>query len=838
VGTTPDAARHRRCKELLLEALELPEGEREAFLRERCAGDDALLADALSLLVRCADLGGFLEAPVPGAAVCPERLGEFRIRRLLGRGGMGIVYLAEQPGLEREVALKVLRIDAATAAVRARFAREAAVLGRFRHPGIARVYAATVVETDAGPQPAICMEYVDGLQVTEHARAARLGVRAVLELVLQVADAVEHAHAAGVLHRDLKPDNVLVERSGRVCVLDFGIAQVAAEEADSFVTRTGQVLGTVAYMSPEQARGGRVDERTDLFSLGVILYELLTGELPFETRGALVHEALRTLAEEDHVPLSRRDTALRGDLDTILSTALASEPARRYRSVAELSADLRAYLAGRPISARPPSSLYVVSRFVRRNRPAALALVLVCLSLGGGAVVALQALTRAEEQSGLTELFADRNLLDELAREAEALWPADSTRLAEIEAWLARAAPLAARLGAHRARVLEVERNGVPASQGAAVEAGWLLSVGHDLVADVERFLAADGLRAEMRARRDRAAALRRVTVDEQRAAWDAARARVAADPRFAGFELAPQEGLVPLGPDPRSGLEELAHHGVTGAIPRRDARTGELVLTDESAVVLVLVPGGTVSIGDPREPFNGRRTQLIGGVEREVMRNSGPSCEVRLDPYLISKFELTQGQFERAFGFNPSDHGVGDLWQGQVIGPRNPVESLSWELAIRLLTRLGMELPTEAQWEAAARAGTEGPWIFGPTAQSLVGYANLGYGSDEGSGAVPPRDGHLSHAPVGTFGPNAYGLHDVIGNVWELCRDVYKVRYHSLEHRGGDGLVLAEPDGDVTRRGHGRLSEPASARVWTRGDRRLDSPEPDSGLRPAWTLR
>jgi len=836
MSTQDDAQRHARSKALLFAALDLTPDEREAFLERSCRGEPELLADVRSLLAEFTRIDGFLEEPLrPRAApaTCPDRLGSYRVLRVLGHGGMGVVYLAEQPSPRRRVALKVLRLDAATEAARARFTREGEVLARCHHPGIAQIHAALVVETDVGLQPMICMEYVDGRPIVEYARGTGLDSTERIELFLQVAEAVAHAHEQGVLHRDLKPDNVLVDEEGRARVLDFGVAHVVGDEA-TFATRTGQVLGTVAYMSPEQARGGRIDERADVYSLGVILYELLTGSLPLDTRGALVHEALRTLAEEDAVPLSRRDPTMRGDLETVLSKALASEPARRYRSVRELSDDLSAFLEGRPIAARPPSPFYVLSKFAARHRALSAAVALAILALGGGAVIALQALTRVEQQTGFTELFADRKLLDDLVAEADDLWPADSTRVAAMDAWLARARDAATRLDQHRERVDAIAAAGAELDQGAAVDPAWLLAEGRALIAGVEELIGPGGALERIEARRAEAAALRRVTIDAHREAWDAAAARVAADARFRlnGFALAPQEGLVPLGPDPESGLEEFAHYGATGDVPHRDPATGLLALDDDSAVVLVLVPGGEVRLGDPAEEYNGEGFERVKGEQVKVMRNQGPPITVRLDPYLIGKHEMTQGQFLRASGSNPSDHGIGDEWFGRFVGSRNPVESVSWEQAAAELARLGLELPTEAQWEAAARAGSEHAFLGGRDGHALAGLANLrardGFADD----------GHYTHAPAGSFAPNAYGLHDVIGNVWELCRDTYKVRYHSLEHRDGDGLVIAEPDGDVSRRGSGWTIPPHKASVFVRQDRRFGSPDTTTGFRALWTLR
>ncbi|MFT6714623.1 MAG: sulfatase activating formylglycine-generating enzyme [Planctomycetota bacterium] len=840
--TSPEAYLHQRSKQLLFEALDLFESERAAFLAARCAGDAGLLAEVTSLLQRYPELDGFLDQSVAGASgqvACPERIGPFRIERVLGQGGMGIVYLAEQPSPKRYVALKVLRLDAANEVARARFAREAEVLGRFQHVGIARVISAEVVPTDVGPQPVICMEYVDGMPVVAFARKEGLEKEGCIRLALQLVDAVAYAHEQGVLHRDLKPDNVLVDKTGAARILDFGIAHVVDVDGDELMTRTGQVLGTVSYMSPEQARGDRIDERSDLFSLGAILYELLTDELPFEVRGALVHLALRTLTEADTVPLSRRDPSLAGDLETILSKALAREPARRYASVAAFGEDLRAYLEGRPIAARPASQLYSLTRFAQRHRALSMAVVLVLLGLGGGGAMALVAMTDARQQTSFTELFADRTRLAELEVQADKLWPARSSMVEALDTWLARADKLVSRIDRHRALVQGMEAQGADFEQGADVDPKWLINGGNTLIKDMGQFAGPGGLLSDVRERRDFASKLAARTIEGHLEAWGGAAVRVAADPRFDGFALVPQEGLVPIGPDPVTGLEEFAAFGAGSLLPVRELGSGELRVLAETGIVFVLIPGGPVSLGDPLAPEQGIIRVDVGGQEMGKGHNEGGTLEIHLDPFMISKFELTQAQFLRNFGFNPSDHSIGDTWEGVVIDGRHPVESASWDQLVTLLPRIGLGLPTEAQWETAARAGSGDLWLAGDEYTAIEGTANFAsnHSSLHALGLTMPDDGHYTHAPVGSFAANGFGLHDVLGNVWELCADTYKVDYHELKHEPGSGLVIAKPDGDVSRRGCGWAACALTGHVWIRGDRRHGDPDTVTGVRPIWAF-
>jgi len=289
----------------------------------------------------------------------PTEIGRYRILRLLGEGGMGIVYEAEQENPRRAVALKVIKPGFANAEMRRRFAQESSALGRLQHSGIAQIYEAGAADTGLGPLPYFAMELVHGRPLLEYAEAQRLNARERLELMLRIGEAVHHAHQRGIIHRDLKPGNILVEDSGQPKILDFGVAR--ATDSDAQVTRQtdlGQVVGTLAYMSPEQALGDsrELDVRTDVYSLGVICYELLAGRLPYRI-GKSLQEAVLTIRDEDPMPLSSIGRMYRGDLDTIVAKALEKDKARRYGSAAEMAADIERYLADEPIAARPASAM-------------------------------------------------------------------------------------------------------------------------------------------------------------------------------------------------------------------------------------------------------------------------------------------------------------------------------------------------------------------------------------------------------------------------------------------------------------------------------------------------
>ena len=299
----------------------------------------------------------------------PESIGSYRIVRLLGEGGMGLVFEAEQEQPRRTVALKVIRAGLVTPSVLQRFERESQALARLHHPGIAQIYEAGAADYGLGSQPYFAMEFIEGLPLNRYAAGNRLDTRQRLSLMIQVCDAVEHAHRRGVIHRDLKPGNILVDQNGQPKILDFGLARVTDSDVEATrQTDVGQLLGTLAYMSPEQVLADplAMDTRSDVYALGVILYELLAGKLPYVISRQL-HEAVQAIREQDAAPLSLVSRAYRGDIETIVAKALEKDRERRYSSAADLASDIRRHLEDQPISAKPPSAVYQVQKFARRH---------------------------------------------------------------------------------------------------------------------------------------------------------------------------------------------------------------------------------------------------------------------------------------------------------------------------------------------------------------------------------------------------------------------------------------------------------------------------------------
>ncbi|MCG3131604.1 MAG: Serine/threonine-protein kinase PknD [Phycisphaerae bacterium] len=420
-GSDVERFRRERIEQLVQDALDIDTADRAAFLDRACGGDAGVRAEVERLLaVPDRKLETFLDVPPisrmlsagaddAAADRLPLRVGRYSVVRKVGEGGMGIVYEAMQEAPRRRVALKVIRPGLIGRSLLRRFRHEAEALAHLNHPGIAHVYETGVGEVSwpgvdgaaaaSEQQPFLAMEFVEGEPITQY--AARRNLRTVerLSLVARLCDAIHHAHLKGVIHRDLKPGNILVtgpepdhidavaapSAGGRVPpvqprpvtepqpkILDFGVARLVGDDATAVTLQTGQgqVIGTIPYMSPEQITGDtrNIDARTDVYALGVLLYELLAGKLPFELDGRPLAEAARIVREEDPSRLSTFDAGYRGDVETIVGKAIEKDKERRYASAAELAADIRRFLRDEPLMARPASALYQLRKYARRHR--------------------------------------------------------------------------------------------------------------------------------------------------------------------------------------------------------------------------------------------------------------------------------------------------------------------------------------------------------------------------------------------------------------------------------------------------------------------------------------
>ncbi|MEK7406029.1 MAG: serine/threonine-protein kinase [Acidobacteriota bacterium] len=404
---TPE--RWRTVEQIFHAASELAGNGRASYLDRACAGDAELRQEVEALLAEDqaapVDIGLAIEQEAQEllqdeseAAWVGRRLGPWRITSLVGQGGMGAVYgaLREDGEFELGVAIKVLRFPMASPAEAARFRQERRILARLEHPHIARLLdgGEIPVQPYGTNAPYIVMEHVEGVPITTYCHDHGLPTQERLKLFLQVLEAVGYAHHKLVLHRDLKPENVLVTPEGMVKLLDFGVAKMLeAGSAAGVETSTTLVPLTPEYASPEQIRGEPLSAATDVYSLGVILYELLGERRPYSFRKTDSLEVARVICEVEAPSLGLDD-----DLDALVAKAIEKEPARRYRSVEQFAEDIRRYLAGLPLLARKSSAGYRVRKFLRRNRVPVMLTALAIAGVAGGLVSSIHQARRAERR--------------------------------------------------------------------------------------------------------------------------------------------------------------------------------------------------------------------------------------------------------------------------------------------------------------------------------------------------------------------------------------------------------------------------------------------------------
>ncbi len=445
-----DERRWARVKELVTLALELPTADRQNLLETE--SDAAIRAEATELIAASRQVGGTDELQSPFEQISratletDTRVGPWRLQEQVGIGGMGTVYRAVRAdgAYERTVALKLLHHGADPAELARRLRAERNVLARLEHPHIARLYDGGVT----GPEyahaiavPYLAMEYVEGEKITDFARHKALNVREKIRLFLQVCDAVAYAHRNLIVHRDLKPSNILVNADGQCRLLDFGIAKLLADSGDDvLITRTAIAAMTPAYAAPEQIRHESITTATDVYSLGILLYQLLTETRPYDLSELSPAEIERTICVDTPARPSAVSgrSALSGDLDTIVMKALAKEPVRRYASAEALGDDLLRFVDGLPILARVPTTGYRIRKFIVRNRTLSAAATMVVLALLSGFTVALwqarvadserdaaqAAATHAQEESDRAEAVSD--FLTQILRAPNDSWYVES----------------------------------------------------------------------------------------------------------------------------------------------------------------------------------------------------------------------------------------------------------------------------------------------------------------------------------------------------------------------------------------------------------------------------
>ncbi|MFO1031244.1 MAG: bifunctional serine/threonine-protein kinase/formylglycine-generating enzyme family protein [Planctomycetota bacterium] len=779
----------------------------------------------------------------------------YAIETEIGRGGMGAVMRIHDQHLNRRLAMKVLLERSAPRdeeekrlahQLLGRFLEEAQVTSQLDHPGVVPVHE---LGLDQNGKVYFTMRLVKGRtasDVFELARTEQEGwtTTRALEVVLKVCDTMAYAHDKGVLHRDLKPANVMVGRFGEVYVMDWGLAKVLGqadrhdlrireddgtrashiesarrrdEEADagsSVVSMDGQQLGTPSYMAPEQARSEPLDQRADVYPIGAMLYELVTGLAPYTATGVR-QPAYRILRDVVDGPPKRIEDLQQGvpaELIAIVDKAMHRERDGRYANVLDLAADVRAFLSQRVVQAYRTGALVELKLWIRRNRSLATALAAALVILVAGIVgTSLYAaenrflLTEAQAEAEKNRIFADAAKLAEAKRLEAELYPAFPDKVPAMEAWLRdHGEPLAARLPELEAALVALRARAKPVTEdlrrlaqkqharwpelqrrrgelanaddplsraqlleqvalleGEIAVAGLAFDEGKDdylhrtlarLVAELGAFVQRGAI-PSVRKRLAAASTVKQLTIEDHQAAWDQAIAAVQASDGvtasllYEHFELKPQLGLVPIGMDQASRLWEFVHvaSGTPGKwLPTRDPTTQRLIPSDDMGIVFVLLPGGTLPTQETQS-------------EQVRKRQS-----VRLDPFFLSKYELTQGQWLRLTGGNPSYH----AGRGLTL----PVESVNWFDAEEVLRHEGLVLPTELRWEYGIRAGTTTRWWTGASEESIKVGENI--------------TGYL--LPVGSRSANGFGLFDMGGNLWEWCLDPYG--YYGSE-QAGDGL-------------------------------------------------
>ncbi len=833
-----------------------------------------------------------------------KSIGPYRIVRLLGSGGMGTVWLAEQQEpVRRRVAIKVLKTGLGTREFLARFQFERQALAAMNHRCIAKVLDGGTTEPG---EPFYVMELVEGLELTDYCDKHRLSLTERLAVFQLICQGVHHAHMKGIVHRDLKPGNVLVVREDGVAlpkIVDFGLAKAThdAFAAGAGLTMGGQMLGTPEYMSPEQAAGDgeAIDSRSDIYSLGVMMYELLTGELPFS--GQLLRSAglggarqiicdqdpdkpstklascldLPALAEQRRTTTGMLRKALQGDLDWIVLKAMAKEPERRYDAATALAAEIERYLRHEPVLAGPPTLRYRVGKFLRRHRlqigAAAIVLLTLVAGIAGTTWFAFDALNQAvlaADNARLAKMRSDEFddlagvvLLERATAAAQLLHPPWPEHVPAMQAWLdgdvARLVAMRPRLQQtlrdleSRQQIADVGNPARPESQQFLHEA---LTA---LLPKIDTLQREDAVAVQQRlvwARR-----IRELTEahPRARATWAEAAAAIAkADGIVANTAyraqpiqaLAPQMGLVPIGMNPVTKLWEFydlrsAWDGKQDAaeipIPVHRA-DGSIEVSGDTGLVMVLVPGGTFSMG--ASPEGGAAHYVDAAAKAE----EAPVHTVTLRAFFLARHELTQGQWQRLWYGDPelrqpSAYPAGRAFGrgGRTMTLTNPVEQVSWVMSVALLTQNGMVLPTEAQWEFACRAGSAMPWSC--SFEDLATHGNVADGAAKTTGVTSDAeawdDGFALHAPVGSFAANAFGFFDMHGNVFEWCLD--EIGDYQGPVRHGDGLHEQILFADNRANRGGSFGFPASlARCSNRGAHEATVRNTDGGLRPARSLR
>jgi len=767
----------------------------------------------------------------------------YEVLEALGHGGMGAIYKAKQKQPSRVVVLKVmLNGKFASRRYRMRFEREAQAVARLKHPGIVSVYE----YGEVNGQPYFTMEYVDGCSIKDYALRHNLDKRHICDLVAKTCRAVAYAHQRGVIHRDIKPNNILVDGEGNPRLLDFGLARLAGDYMDEQpqMTEAGEVMGTPSYMSPEQTLGRpeELDMRTDVYSLGVLLYELLTDTLPYRTDRTRPLESLRIIREYVPKRPSAVTSKIDGDLDCIVMKCLEKERDLRYQSAVELSEDIGRYLRGQPVEARPSTTFYHFRKLLWRHRGLVFPILGLILALMAVTGIFVWKLSRAEKQARLSAQEA--NTATTLARQKQDKLVSFIMDLQTVRRKVESLMADGKWEDAHRIAAFAEEQLPPEAGlTGLAVEVRASIATA---TADEGKTVASLIAETRFQDARDRIQRLRELAQRLQLSAL-AGQTNEAAK----GFDEACWQSLLsyvqqnrrsaralnrfllecPANPHEEearqlldkliSGVRSLQWPLDPSEATQNQKITAEalelpneylLELPGATKMKFVLVPAGEFLMGCAGQGDGSNADQQ-------------PEHPVRIrDPFYMAATEVTREQFEAVTGRAPPSSG-GDGRGGQA---GNTPTAASWDEARdfcmkvtnRNKDRLPIRLPTEAEWEYACRAGAQGLYSHGDDA-GLQELPNRAWYSSDSQGRAHP---------VAQKKPNSWGLYDMHGNMQEWCQDWYDARYYLTS-------PLEDPKGPKTGtlrvlRGGSWMDGPEGTRSATRKAALPDSLQPTYGFR------
>lgn len=737
-----------------------------------------------------------------------EHESRYQDERIIAEGGMGSILEVWDSVLRRHVAMKVIRERSDHLRLLSRFLDEAQITGQLDHPGVATVHE---LGLDSEGQVYYTMSLVRGRDLESLLPEPRDGewnrVR-ILGVVQRAAEALAYAHSRGVIHRDVKPANIMVGRFGETYVMDWGLAKILESDgkepitsdpiesaigSGSAMTMEGSVLGTPAFMPPEQAMGdlSRVGPAADIYALGAILYNLIVGRPPYfspaeEPSAAQIIERVR---KGPPAPIGGVAHDAPAELVAICEHAMAREPESRYASMEALAEDLRAFLESRVVAAYSTGPWAEFKSWVRRNRTAA--------TLAGTLVVAtilgISAFTWYERRaSNEIRLLLDAHLIRSCVHQLDELWPPVPEIADELARWRDTAIDLRERSLPHRA-ILEAQlRDGPPAASDG--RATWLYHRLEEFSDQLPILWSPDPFVNPIASFEQR---LQFATTIEERSMhspdaqrrWAEASRAIEVSSIYGNMKLEPQLGLLPLSPN-ENGYWEFWHiQSGREPLPNPDSSAvNRWLITEETGIVLILIPAGVALLGAGLEDAGVRKADPAAARESVAAL---PVHEVELDSYFVGKYEISQPQYQRAVGVNPS------RYDGMIL----PVEQVSWVQSREALHRYSLLLPTEAQWEFAARGGTETPCYF--PSEEFNRFANI-YSS---------LDPFPETSPLGSFRPNPFGLHDVIGNVYEWCLDWEGSYRRPVIEGTGERVVSAHAQGARVARGGSWNSPKRAAR-------------------------